>query len=44
MSKTGHEYAVKLDTEQKINLGDYAPDVSGGKDMSREKNVGILGA
>jgi len=44
MSKTGHEYAVKLDTEQKINLGDYAPDVSGGKDMSKEKSVEILAA
>ncbi len=44
MSKTEKHYAVKLDTEQKINLGDYAPDESGGRDISKEKSVEILAA
>ena len=42
MSKTGREYAVKLDTEQTIKLSDYAPDESGGKEVSKEKSVEIL--
>lgn len=42
MSKTEHEYAVKLDTEQKINLGDYAPDADGGKTLSKNESVDLL--
>lgn len=41
-SKAAQSYAVKLDSRQKINLGDYAPADSGGKQDSRDGSVDIL--
>ena len=35
-------YAVKLDTEQKINLSDYAPDDNGGKGVSKDGSEDTL--
>ena len=42
MSKDAKGYAVKLDKQQKINLSDFAPDDSGGKDISKDKSVDVL--
>ena len=44
MSKTEKSYAVKLDTEQKISFGDYAPDENGGKDVSKNESIDLLAA
>ena len=42
MSKSEKGYAAKLDSQQKINLSDYAPDDSGGKGLSKDGSVDTL--
>lgn len=41
-TKAAKGYAVKLDTEQRISLGDYSPDDSGGKDVGKDKSADTL--
>ncbi len=41
-SKAAKSYAVKLDSRQKINLGDYASDNSGGKKTDKDDSADTL--